>query len=48
MYLQDMTEIFSLRTALEQIRLIVAEGEGSSLFSVTGEVNRESHFIKFI
>lgn len=48
MYLQDMTEIINLRTALEQIRLIVSEGEGSSLFSVTGDINRSSHFIKFI
>lgn len=48
MYLQDMTEIINLRTALEQIRLIVSEGEGSSLFSATGDINRTSHFIKFI
>lgn len=48
MYLQDMTEIINLRTALEQIRLIVSEGEGSSLFNATGDINRTSHFIKFI
>ena len=33
---------------MEQIRLIVSEGEGSSLFSATGDINRTSHFIKFI
>lgn len=48
MYLENMTEVINLRTALEQIRLITEEGEGSSIFTVTGEINKSSHFIKFI
>jgi hypothetical protein len=48
MYLDSMTEIINLRTALEQIRLITLEGEGSSMYTVTGETNKTSHFIKFI
>jgi hypothetical protein len=48
MYLDSMTEVINLRTALEQIRLITEEGEGSSMFTVTGETNKSSHFIKFI
>ncbi len=39
MYLNDMVEIINLRTALEQIRQIVQEGEGSSIFDVTGAIN---------
>jgi hypothetical protein len=48
MYLDNMTEVINLRTALEQIRLITEEGEGSSIFTVTGEINKSSHFVKFI
>lgn len=43
-----MAEIVDLRSALNQFRLIVEEGEGSSLFTLTGDINKESHFIKFI
>lgn len=48
MYLENMTEIVNHRTAMEQIRQIILEGEGSSIFTATGEANTESHFIKFI
>ena len=43
-----MTKIFDLRTALEQIRLITEEGDGSNLFNLTGQLNQTSHFIKFL
>ena len=45
--LENMTEIVDLRSALNQFRLIVEEGEGSSLFTLTGGINKESHFLKF-
>lgn len=48
MYLDTMCNVIDLRTALEQIRLITEEGEGSSMFTVTGKTNKSSHFIKFI
>ncbi len=43
-----MTEIYSLRTALNQIRLIVEEGEGAQLFDVSSKIKKLSHFMKFI
>ena len=43
-----MQEIYSLRTALNQIRLIVDEGEGAQMFNVTAKINKLSHFLKFI
>ena len=36
MYLENMTPITNLRTALNQMRLITAEGEGSSIFDLKG------------
>lgn len=48
MYLENMTEVIDIRTALEQIRVICEEGEGSSLFNVLGDINKSSHFIKFL
>lgn len=35
-----MAPIINLRTALEQIRLITEEGEGSNIFTLTGEINK--------
>lgn len=46
--LEKMTEIYSLRTALNQIRLIVEEGEGAQLFDVSRKIKKLSHFMKFI
>ena len=46
--LEDMSEIYDLRSALNQIRLIVEEGEGATLFTLEGNINKESHFFKFI
>lgn len=46
--LENMAEIVDLRTALNQFRLIVDEGEGSSMFTLKGDLNKRSHFIKFI
>ena len=46
--LENMAEVYDLRSALNQFRLIVEEGEGASLFTLTGEINKKSHFIKFI
>lgn len=48
LYMDNMTEVINLRTALEQIRIITQEGEGSSLFTTTGDINKTSHFIDFI
>ena len=47
-YLENMVEITNLRTALDQIRLITEQGQGSNLYSATGELNKTSHFLKFI
>ena len=46
--LENMSGIYDLRSCLNQIRLVVEEGEGSSLLTLTGELNKESHFLKFI
>jgi hypothetical protein len=46
--LENMTEIYSLRTALNQLRLIVEEGEGSRIFTVESCLQNLSHFLKFI
>lgn len=46
--LENMAEVVDLRSALNQFRTIVEEGEGSSLFTLTGDINKESHFLKFI
>lgn len=46
--LTNMVEIYSLRTALNQIRLIVDEGEGSRIFEVTNQLKKLSHFLKFV
>lgn len=46
--LTHMQEIYSLRTALNQIRLIVDEGEGSRIFDVKNNLKKLSHFLKFI
>ena len=35
-FLENMTHIIDVRTCLDQFRLIVEEGEGSSLFKLTG------------
>lgn len=43
-----MTPIYDIKTALDQIGLIVEEGEGSHVFDLKGEINKESHFFKFI
>ena len=43
-----MSEVVDLRSALNQFRLIVEEGEGSSLFTLKGDLNKRSHFIKFV
>ena len=45
--LENMTQIYDLRSCVDQMRLIVEEGEGSNIFSLSGEVNKESHFLKF-
>ena len=44
----NMIEIVDLRSALNQFREIVEEGEGSSIFKLTGEVNIKSHFVRFM
>ena len=46
--LENMTAIHDLRSCLNEIHLIVEEGEGSNLMTLSGEVNKESHFLKFI
>ena len=46
--MDNMAEIVDLRSALNQFRLIVEEGEGSSMFTLKGDLNKRSHFIKFI
>lgn len=46
--LPDMAEVYDLRSALNQIRLIVLEGEGASIFTVDGRTNIESHFVRFM
>ena len=46
--LENMAEIVDLRSALNQFRLIVEEGEGSSMFTLKGDLNKRSHFIKFV
>lgn len=43
-----MAEVYDLRSTLNQLRLIVEEGEGSNLFTLTGELNKTSHYIRFI
>jgi hypothetical protein len=46
--LTSMVEIYSLRTALNQIRLIVEEGEGARIFDVNNQLKKLSHFLRFI
>lgn len=46
--LENMTAIYDIRTSMNQMHLVVEEGEGSNLMSLSGEVNKESHFLKFI
>ena len=37
-----------MRSCLNQFRLIVEEGEGANLFKLEGQMNKESHFVKFL
>ena len=37
-----------MRSCLNQFRLIVEEGQGANLFKLEGQMNKESHFIKFL
>ena len=46
--LENMNGVYDLRSCMDQMRLIVEEGEGASLLTLTGENNKRSHFIKFI
>ena len=43
-----MEGIYDLRGALNQMRLIIEEGEGANLFTLEGDINKDSHFFKFI
>ena len=47
-FMEGLSPIYNLTTALDQLRLIVLEGEGSHVFDLFGEINKKSHFIKFI
>ena len=46
--LENMSKVYDLRSCLNELRLIVEEGEGSNLFTLEGDINKESHFLKFI
>ena len=47
-YLSDMAPIYDFRSAMNQIRLIVEEGEGANVFDLKGKLHKESHFFKFM
>lgn len=47
-FMEGLSQVYDLKTALDQIRLIVEEGEGSHVFDLTGDINKKSHFFKFI
>lgn len=44
----DMAEVYDLRSALDQFRQIVEEGEGANLYSPHNEGNEHCHFIRFV
>ena len=46
--LENMSGIYDLRSTLNQLRLVVEEGEGGNLLTLDGGINKESHFLKFI
>ena len=46
--MENMIKIEDLRSALNQFREIVEEGEGGSIFKLTGQMNVKSHFIRFM
>ena len=46
--LENMSGVYDLSSCLNQLRLIVEEGEGSNLLTLTGDINKESHFLKFV
>ena len=46
--LENMSGIYDMRSCLNQFRLIVEEGEGANLFKLEGQMNKESHFVKFL
>lgn len=43
-----MIEVYDLRSALDQFRLIVEEGEGANLFTESDDRNNNCHFIRFV
>ena len=46
--LENMSSVYDLSSCLNQLRMIVEEGEGSNLLTLTGDINKESHFLKFV
>ena len=46
--LENMSGIFDLRSTMNQLRLVVEEGEGGNLLTLDGGINKESHFLKFL
>lgn len=46
--LENMSGVYDICSCLDQMRLIVEEGEGSNLLTLTGDINKESHFLKFV
>lgn len=47
-FMDGLTPIYDIKTALEQLKLIVDEGEGSHVFDMYGDLNKKSHFFKLI
>lgn len=43
-----MIEVYDLKSALDQFRLIVEEGEGVNLYSEADYKNQYCHFVRFI
>ena len=46
--LGQMVEVYDLKSALDQFRQIVEEGEGANLYSQTDYRNQYCHFVRFI
>ena len=46
--LGEMIEVYDLKSALDQFRLIVEEGEGVNLYSEADYKNQYCHFVRFI
>lgn len=43
-----MAEVYDLKSALDQLRQIVEEGEGANLYSQSDYKNQFCHFVRFM